>query len=272
MSDARSAELAENLAEVTARIDRAAGAAGRSTDELTLIGITKTFPADDVVRLLALGVTEVGENRDQEAAPKAAEVARLTSAAQSELAQPAVASSELAQPELARPEVVRPRWHFVGQMQTNKCASVVRYADVVQSVDRPKLARALDAAAGRYRPDALNVLIQVNLSEDDTPATIDRPARRGGVSPKFVPELVGVIAELPHLSLRGVMAVAPLGVDPRPAFDRLAAVAAVVRRENPAATVISAGMSGDLEAAVERGATHLRVGSALLGGRLAFGG
>jgi pyridoxal phosphate enzyme (YggS family) len=221
-------ELAASLAAVRGRIDRAMTDAGR-TDEVTLVVVTKLFPATDVDLLSALGVTDVGENRDQEASAKVAELAHRD----------------------------RLRLHFVGQLQSNKAASVAHYADVVQSVDRARLARALDRAAsasGRV----LDVTVQVGLDEAEG---------RGGVAPDGARSLADLVAGSSSQRLRGVMAVAPLGADPRAAFARLRAVGDGLRADHPGATWVSAGMSADLEAAVAEGATHLRVGSAILGSR-----
>ncbi|MEU5791169.1 YggS family pyridoxal phosphate-dependent enzyme [Micromonospora purpureochromogenes] len=232
----RRAELAAGLARVRARIADACAAAGRDRAEVTMIAVTKTYPAGDVVALAGLGVTDVGENRDQEAAPKAAEVAAAG---------------------------VAVRWHFIGQLQRNKARSVVRYADVVHSVDSVRLARALDAAsAGRDRP--LDALVQVSIDGD--------PARGGALPDSADPDRgLGPVAEAlagaGGLRLAGLMAVAPLGWEPERAFARLAEVAARFRDRHPEATALSAGMSGDLEPAIEYGATHVRVGSALLGMR-----
>jgi PLP dependent protein len=233
----RLAELRESLELLRARIAAACAAAGRNPAEVSLIAVTKTFPASDVRLLAALGVADVGENRDQEAAPKAAECADL------------------------RPPL---RWHFVGQLQVNKCASVVRYADVVHSVDRMRLIRALGARA-RAAERVVTCLIQVNLDPADGGGT-----DRGGAWPGDVPALASAVAAEGGLELGGVMAVAPPGEPPRPVFRRLSEVAAVVRAAHPGAMMISAGMTGDLEEAVAEGATHLRVGTALLGGRRAF--
>jgi PLP dependent protein len=223
----RREDLAANLAAVRKRMADAARAAGRSPDELTIIAVTKTFPASDVRLLAELGVTDVGENRAQEAAAKHAEVG------------------------------TPPRWHFVGTLQRNKAALVASFADVVHSVDRAELVQALDRAAqGRERP--LDILVQVSL--DDSPD-------RGGAHVDEVPALAELVAGATGLKLRGVMAVAPLGGDPVPAFARLAETAARVRAAHPDATWISAGMSADMEAAVAAGATHVRIGTALLGRR-----
>ena len=221
-------ELAEGLAQVHTRIARAMEAAGR-TDEPALVVVTKFFPASDVDLLAGLGVTQIGENRDQEAAAKCAELAsrdRLTV-------------------------------HFIGQLQSNKALSVARYADVVQSLDRAKVVRTLDRGA-HQAGRTLEVTVQVNL---------DQAQGRGGVAPGEARELADLVADSPSLTLRGVMAVAPLGDDARAAFARLRAVADGIRADHPGATWVSAGMSGDLEAAVAEGATHLRVGSAILGSR-----
>jgi PLP dependent protein len=228
----RREELERRLAELGERVAAACGVAGRDPAEVTVVAITKTFPAKDVRLLWELGVRDVGENRDQEAAPKAAECAGLAGL----------------------------KWHFVGQLQTNKAASVVRYASVVHSVDRVRLARALGSharAAGRV----LTCLVQVSLDGDP---------QRGGALLADVPAVAAAVAAEDGLVLGGVMAVAPLGVPPALAFAPLPAVSAAVRVFRPDAAMISAGMSADLEAAIAAGATHLRIGTALLGGRPAF--
>ncbi|MQY02314.1 YggS family pyridoxal phosphate-dependent enzyme [Actinomadura macrotermitis] len=231
MNDERRAELAANLADVRARIAAACAAAGRAPEEVTLIAVTKTFPASDVRLLAGLGLTQVAENRDQDARPKAEATADLPLT-----------------------------WHFVGQLQTNKARSVAGYADVVESVDRTRLVTALSDAAGRAGR-TLTCLVQVALDDREG---------RGGAAPGEVPVLADAIAEAEGLRLGGVMAVAPLGGDPAEAFGRLAGIAARIRDSHPGATVVSAGMSGDLEQAVACGATHVRVGTALLGGRRAI--
>ena len=227
-SPSRRDELAVRLTAVRQRISAACKAAGRNAADVTLIAVTKTFPASDVALLNGLGITDFGENRDAEAAPKAAQCADL---------------------DLT--------WHFIGQLQTNKCASVVRYATFVHSVDRMRLIRALGAAARRAER-VIQCLVEVSLDGD--------PARGGAVAGD-VPALAEALAAEPGLVLAGVMAIAPLGMAPLAAFAALLDSAAVVRAVRPAATVISAGMSGDLEDAIAAGATHLRIGTALLGDR-----
>ncbi|MGW0482321.1 YggS family pyridoxal phosphate-dependent enzyme [Nonomuraea sp. NPDC003214] len=227
----RREEIASGLTEVEGRIGEACRAARRDRGEVTLIAVTKTYPADDVRILAELGLRDVAENRDQEAAPKARECAGLPLT-----------------------------WHFVGQLQTNKVRSVVGYADVIHSVDRLRLVEAISREAVRQGRE-VGCLVQVAL--DDDPA-------RGGARPAEVPELAAQIAAAPGLWLGGVMAVAPLGEDPGAAFARLREVALAVQDRHPRATMISAGMSDDLAEAVAHGATHVRIGTALLGRRKLF--
>lgn len=232
----RRAELVAGLAAVRTRLVDACASVGRDPRAVTLVAVTKGFPASDVASLATLGVTEFGENRDQEARSKLAELASA--------AWPVPGLAELT-------------WHFVGRLQTNKCRSIARYASVVHSVDRIEVATAL-AAGARRAERHLDVFVQVSLDDDPT---------RGGVGAADLAELADHIATQDALRLLGIMAVAPLGADPDPAFERLAGTAARLRVHHPDATAISAGMSADLESAVRNGATHLRVGSALLGRR-----
>ncbi|HET9860933.1 MAG TPA: YggS family pyridoxal phosphate-dependent enzyme [Nocardioidaceae bacterium] len=230
-------EIAAGLETVQGRIAAACAAAGRSADEVTLTVVTKFFPASDVRHLFDLGVRDVGENRHQEAEGKAAECADLDL-----------------------------RWHFIGNLQSNKAAAVARYADVVESVDRPKLLPGL-ARGAQERGSVVDCLIQVNLDPEGVAGTGGAATGRGGARPADVVPLAERLAATDGLRLRGVMAVAPLDSDPAPAFATLAGLAADVRRVDPSATWVSAGMSGDLEAAIESGATHVRIGSAVLGRR-----
>ncbi len=228
----RRAELAARLAALRERIAAACEAAGRAPGDVALIAITKTFPASDVRLLHGLGVMDVGENRDSEAAPKAAQCADLEDLT----------------------------WHFVGQLQTNKAASVVRYASVVHSVDRLRLARVLGTQA-RKAGRVITCLIQLSIDGD--------PARGGAVAAD-VPVIARAVAAEEGLILGGIMAVAPLGMPAAAAFASLPEVSASVRAIQPEAAIVSAGMSGDLEEAVAAGATHVRIGTALLGGRPAL--
>ncbi|MBH1936258.1 YggS family pyridoxal phosphate-dependent enzyme [Streptomyces sp. AV19] len=239
MTDRRT-QLAQNLARVEERIAAACAAVGRKREEVTLIVVTKTHPASDVRLLAELGVRHVAENRDQDAAPKAAECSDLPLT-----------------------------WHFVGQLQTNKVKSVVNYADVVHSIDRVRLVTALSAAAVRQGRE-LDCLIQVALDVETGDA-----GGRGGVAPDGVVALADALAEAQGLRPAGLMTVAPLAGPyagrPRAAFERLREIATDLRAAHPAANMVSAGMSADLEDAVAAGATHVRVGTAVLGSRPRLG-
>jgi pyridoxal phosphate enzyme (YggS family) len=224
----RRAELAAGLAETEQRIVDACAGAGRSRDDVTLVVVTKTYPASDVEILAELGVLDVGENRHPEAGDKAADVEAAL------------------------------RWHFLGGLQTNKAGAVARYADLVHSVDRVKLARSLSRGA-EAAERTLTCLVQVDFDATDP--------GRAGVVPGGIGEVADAIAGSPGLVLGGLMTVAPLGDDPRPHFDHLVRLSAELRRDHPDASIVSAGMSGDLEAAVAAGATHLRIGRSVLGER-----
>ena len=226
----RREQIAAGLDAVRGRITDAATAAGRDPAEVTLVAVTKFFPASDVRILAELGVTDVGENRHPEAGDKRAECDDLSL-----------------------------RWHFIGGLQSNKAAAVGSYADVVESVDRAKLVTALDRGA-HTRSHQVDVLLQVSL---------DPPGRAGraGADPEDLDALAGAVATAGMLRLRGLMAVAPLDEDPDVAFARLSAIHRGFRAVHPDATWLSAGMSSDLEAAIRAGATHVRVGSAILGAR-----
>lgn len=228
----RSEELSTNLASVRERIEKAAAAADRDPAGIELVVVTKYFPVGDLRRLIDLGVRHVGENKDQEAAAKIA---------------------ELDEQERAAVTV-----HFIGQLQSNKAGHVAGYADVVQSVDRAKIVSALAKGAERHDRE-LQVMVQVDLD--------GRDPGRGGALPHDLAPLSRAIEAAPRLRLAGLMAVAPRGADPDAAFARLEDLARALRVDHPGATALSAGMSGDVEQAVRHGATHVRVGSAILGPR-----
>jgi hypothetical protein len=239
---ARAEQLATALERVRERIEAACAAAGRDPAEVDLLPVTKTRPASDVARLVDLGLRAFGENRPQEAATKADELAGL------------------------RPDTAL-HWHLVGRLQRNKARPVARWAARVESVDSPRLADALDRAVARAldegeRSGPLPVLMQVSLDGDP---------ERGGVPLDAAAGLADHLAGCSGLALHGVMAVAPLDADPDRAFADLAALAARIQADHPGASVISAGMTADLEAAIRNGSTCVRVGTALLGDRpLAF--
>jgi len=232
----RAIEIAASLSEVRARIDTACLAANRPPDSVTLVVVTKTFPASDVGILRHLGCADVAENKDQEARLKVAEFAHAT-------------------PALC--------WHMIGQVQRNKARSVAAWADVVESVDRLSLAEALSAGAVAANR-TIEILLQVSLDPDDADG-------RGGVRPGEVPDLAARATALPGLTLRGIMGIAPYPGDPDVAFTLLESVSGQLRAVAPDADRISAGMSGDLEAAIRHGATHVRIGGAILGKRAIVG-
>ncbi|WP_206931349.1 YggS family pyridoxal phosphate-dependent enzyme [Roseococcus thiosulfatophilus] len=217
--------IAESLAQVRARIAEASIAAGRGPDAVSLVAVSKTHPAEAVMEALAAGQLIFGENRVQEAAEKF----------------PALRA---AHPGL--------RLHIIGALQTNKARDAVRIADVIESLDRPKLAVALrDAMAkeGR-RPD---LLVQVNVGEE---------AQKAGIPRAEAHDFLRACREEWDLPVRGLMCIPPAEGDPRPHFAWLAGLAA--REGLP---ILSMGMSGDFEAAIAEGATHVRVGSAIFGAR-----
>ena len=256
----RTAELAQRVASVRQRILSAAQDRDEQHDhggELpSLVVVTKFFPAEDVLRLRELGVRAVGENKDQEAGPKAARVAEVLGHRE--------------------PPVTPPVWHFVGQLQSNKAKRVVRYASWVHSVDRPSLVTALGKAVRHHREAVLaeevtpgpcaehdlTCLLQVDLDPEAS-----RDGARGGAHPDALPALADAVAVTEGLALGGVMAVAPRDGHPSEAFGRLWEISQLLQREHPQARAVSAGMSGDLEAAVLAGATHVRIGSDVLGPR-----
>jgi pyridoxal phosphate enzyme (YggS family) len=237
MSDRRT-EIAAALETVRERIAAACRAAGRGENTVRLIAVTKTFPASDAALLTDLGVTDLGENREQEAGPKVADLREL------------------------RPDA-DVRWHMLGRLQRNKARAVARWAAEIQSVDSDRLADALDKAVRNAREAGdrttpLDVLIQVSIDSD--------PERGGAPLDTLVP-LADHVARSSELRLRGLMAVAPLTMTPDEAFERLARAAERLREDHPEAVELSAGMTGDLESAVTHGSTCVRVGTAILGTR-----
>ncbi|MCX2933352.1 YggS family pyridoxal phosphate-dependent enzyme [Mycobacterium sp. CVI_P3] len=237
----RESDLATALAALRNRLSAAADAAGRDVTDIDLLPITKFFPATDVAILWRLGCRAFGESREQEASAKIAEFGELTGA------------SDV-------------RWHMVGQIQRNKAKAVAAWADTVHSLSSAKVAAALDRGAARAIDDGartapVRVFVQISLDGDTS---------RGGVDigdPGAVDELCAQVAGSGGLRLVGLMAVPPLGSDPDTAFAALAAEHDRVLHNHPAATELSAGMSGDLEAAVRHGSTCVRVGTALMGQR-----
>ena len=227
-------DIQSNLEKINTRIAEACSRSKRNISEITLIAVTKTYPASDVDLLKQLGIENVGENKDQEASGKISQVKEKFS------------------------------WHFIGQLQSNKAKSVVTYADLIHSVDRLSLAKELQKSASAIAKKQ-KVLIQVDLDQSGPDSS------RGGVWPADLAGLAQFISQSENLELAGLMSVAPLGENPSKAFERLAQIRSDFLKNYPNAVILSAGMSEDLEAAIEHGATHLRIGSALLGERPKIG-
>jgi pyridoxal phosphate enzyme (YggS family) len=221
-------ELQKNLIEIQSQIKSACETSGRNLDEITLIAVSKTWPASDIRLLHQLGVRDFGESRDQEATMKVSELADLDIT-----------------------------WHFIGQVQTNKLNHIASYANVVHALDREKTISGLDAAAAKLDRN-ITGLLQISLDGDEN---------RGGVAIENAFELAQLLSNSKNLTFGGIMAVAPIEMLPDVAFSKLAEIAAEIQSKYPTAEIISAGMSQDFESAVQKGATHLRIGSALLGNR-----
>ena len=220
MSD-RKAEIARNLQEVKERINVAAKSVNRDPTEINLIVVTKTFPISDIEILRELGESNFGENRDQEAGPKA--------------------------------ELISATWHFQGQIQSNKIKSICQWADVVHSISTEKEILKFGQSPRKHQ-----VFLQVSL---------DGQEGRGGASPAELSQLADLVNESNNLDLLGLMAVAPLGIEPMKAFADLAQINQGFVGQYPNSKFLSAGMSGDFETAIKYGATHIRVGSSILGSR-----
>ncbi|MPQ99269.1 YggS family pyridoxal phosphate-dependent enzyme [Modestobacter sp. I12A-02628] len=252
--------LESNLRSVRQRIDEAARAAGRDPGDVSLLAVSKTWPADDVRALAALGQVDFAENKAQELTAKAAELADLTGTGAGAGCGTGAGAGTGAGEQGQGTGAGTVRWHFVGQLQRNKVNAVVAQRAVVHSVDSARLLDALSRAGERdERP--VEVFLQVDL----TPGGPD-PAR-GGAPISDTPALADHAAELRGVTFRGLMAVAPRAVDPAAAFGALAELAHRVRTDHPRAIELSAGMSGDLEQAVAAGATMVRVGTAIFGAR-----
>lgn len=224
-------ELAARYQAIVDRVGAAAKASARSLDRVTLVVVTKNHPHQLVLALLELGARDFGENRDQEAGPKAKLVA---------------SESELSL-----------SWHFIGQLQTNKVKSVLEYTSFLHSLDRPSLLDELQKRTAE-RANPLKVFIQVNLTEDQA---------RGGITPKDLPVFSERVLESPGLELVGLMGVGGLEIAPEVEFEKLAKLSQQIQQLAPEANQLSMGMSGDFETAVGYGATHLRIGTAITGNR-----
>jgi pyridoxal phosphate enzyme (YggS family) len=227
--------LAERLQAIQQRIDGAAKAASRSRSEIELVIVTKNHGFELALELLALGENQFGENRDQEASAKAAQV-----------------SQSLAPGELA------PTWHFVGQLQTNKVKSMLTYSSVLHSLDRLSLLKELEKQLVKTPEATLDAFIELNLTDDPN---------RGGIEPKNLLEFAEQVLRVSQIRLLGVMGVAGLGVEPAVDFATILSSSEKLQSISASSKYISAGMSGDFETAIGFGATHLRIGTAITGNR-----
>ncbi len=216
--------IAQRLSHVQSMIADAAHTSGRNVSDVTTIVVTKFHPTSTIRELHELGVTDFGENRHQEASQKALELAELDL-----------------------------RWHFIGQLQSNKAKNVLDYATAIHSLDRLSL---VDALARTAR--AIDVFIELNLTDD---------AGRGGVKPAELEQFATVILASGTIRILGVMAVAPLGAEPRGTFAHVREHSEKLLRVSPQSTALSMGMSGDYVEAILEGATHLRIGTAITGNR-----
>lgn len=226
--EARERELAQSLLEVRTRVANAAQSASRAIDEITLIAVTKTYPASDVEILSKLGVSDFGENRSSELSEKA--------------------------------QAVAGHWHFQGQIQSNKIKAISSWAQTVHSLDQLSYVAKFDRALAEQDMRRLEVFIQISLDGDPS---------RAGVSGDQLNILGAAVAQSQHLDLCGLMVVPPVDASPHEAFAHVAQLAQNFRREFPMARYLSAGMSADYEIAIAHGATHIRVGSQILGPRTA---
>ena len=240
--------LSERYLAALANIAEAERSAGVSAGSTELIIVSKNHPAELVLELMQLGALQFGENRDQEASSKSQIVTEAIEKARSENTWDAPSAS----------------WNFIGQLQSNKVKSVLRYASSIHSLDRESLlsaivkeqAKAAESQAAAGHP--LAVFIELNLTGQ---------AERGGILPENLIAFAELVLAAPGLKLEGVMGVAGLDVAPEHDFDRIFSSSQQLQAIAPSASNISAGMSGDYEIAIRHGATHVRIGTAITGKR-----
>ena len=222
--------LAERYRSVLQTIEQTAQSVGRAKEDVELIVVSKNHPASLIAELVQLGQKAFGENRDQEASKKAEELKNSGFDVQ---------------------------WHFVGQLQSNKVKSVLEYASVIHSIDRPSLVAELSKQLSKQNKK-IDGFIELNLTDD---------LGRGGVAPQELLPLAEQVLAVEQINLLGVMAVAGLGKDPAEEFERAIGLSKQLQTLAPSATKLSMGMSEDFEVAIRLGATHIRVGSAITGPR-----
>lgn len=221
-------DISQALSQVEERIARACRSAGRIRDDVTLIAVTKTYPASDVQILQGLGINNFGENRDVEGVEKSS--------------------------------LIKAHWHYQGEVQSKKIGSISRWAETVHSLDDLSHIEKFDRALQALGDKSLQIFIQVSLDGNPT---------RSGLQPSDLMQACQAVTNSSHLHLMGVMAVPPVESDPEKSFAHVAAIAKGVKSSFPEARYISAGMSGDFEVAIAYGATHIRIGSQILGSRSA---
>ncbi|MEY4714379.1 MAG: hypothetical protein RIQ37_709 [Actinomycetota bacterium] len=224
--------ISQRLSSVRERIANAAEHAGRNSEDVELVIVTKFHPVELVAELVDLGERNFGENKDQEASAKSDALSLLRSD-------------------------VEVNWHFVGQLQSNKVKSVLRYASTIHSLDRDSLLAELKKQLEKT-DQTVGCFIELNLTDDPG---------RGGLEPSNLGMFAEKVLAVPQINLLGVMAVAGLGVDPRVDFEKAVVASEELRSISPESRYLSMGMSEDFELAVELGATHVRVGSAITGPR-----
>lgn len=220
--------LEQNINSVRSRIKATCQRTGRDPSEIKLVAVTKTHPPDVIREAVAAGLNVFGENKVQEAESKIGELGRNNI-----------------------------EWHLIGHLQSNKARRAVRLFDVIQSVDSLELAERLERICGEEGRASLPVFVQVDLAGETT---------KSGVAENELSSLVGYLSSCKHLSLQGLMILPPYTDDmeaTRPYFSRLRAI----RNQLVPVGELSMGMSHDFEVAIEEGATIVRVGTAIFGGR-----
>jgi len=225
--------IAENISHVRARIDAALDRSGRAGQDVTLVAVTKTVPVERIREALAAGITDVGENRAQEAVAKVEALG------------------------------TGPQWHFIGYLQRNKVRQVVPFAHLIQSVDRVELLEEIDKRAAAI-DTVQHVLIEVNVAGEEA---------KSGADPAWLDDIAAAAGRLSHVRIRGLMTMAPLVADAesaRPVFRKLRALFDKMSKEkapNVEMVHLSMGMTNDFEVAIEEGSNMVRVGRAIFGGQ-----
>lgn len=231
--------VCENYQEVEQKVREACQRAGRAREEVTLIAVSKTKPLSMIEELLPLGVRDFGENKVQELTGK----------------EEILSGKDIPEPEI--------RWHMIGHLQRNKVKYIVDKASMIHSVDSLRLAEEISKEAGK-KGVQVSVLIEVNVAQEES---------KFGVRMEETEELIRNIAKLPHIMVKGLMTIAPYVEDPeenRQVFRNLRNLSVDIKGksiDNVIMDVLSMGMTGDYQVAIEEGATHVRVGTGIFGER-----